>query len=467
MSKGNALQRITRVRTSLLLNSPFFGHLALRLRLKEAKYLPLAMTAHGALMMENSCAVDGKNFYYNPDFIDTLTDLELQAVVCHEVLHCAMGHPWRVGERNKMLANFAMDYAINPIVADAKMTLPKDALLDPKYKGMPFEQIYVKLLEQLPPNLKEEMKQMSQGMGGQGDQEGEDGGEEDGQGEEGDGKDGKGGKGKEKEGKDGKPKDGKGQGQQKDAQDKPQQGSGQQKKPGQGQGGGQAKRERWGGVVSAADQEDAKEQEAQWKVATIQAATEAKRQGNLPADLARLVDEAVRNKVDWKSALRRFMQSAAKNDYSWRMPSPRYSSQGLYLPHMHSETMPPVVVAIDTSGSIGQAELDSFAAELNSIISECKPEKTYVIFCDAAVANVQEFEVGDPIKLHPAGGGGTDFRPPFDWVKKQGIEPSCLIYMTDTFGTVGEAPEYPTLWAVTTPEKEMPWGETLYLGDDL
>src|SRR5260221_7458970 len=173
-----------------------------------------------------------------------------------------------------------MVYANNPIVADAKMTLPKDALLDPKYKGMPFEQIYVKLLEQLPPNLKEEMKQMSQGMGGHGDEEGEEGGEEDGQGEEGNGKDGKDGKGKEKEGKDGKPKDGKGQGQQKDAQDKPQQGSGQQKKPGQGQGGGQAKRERWGGVGSAADQEDAKEQEAQWKVATIQAATEAKRQGN-------------------------------------------------------------------------------------------------------------------------------------------------------------------------------------------
>lgn len=442
-----ARERLRLVRTSLILTNAFFGTLVMRLKLVEAEYLPQAMVRNekgevGILMRQNSCAVDGKNFYYNPKFLQTLTDAELKGVFCHEVLHCAMGHPWRVGERNKLLANIAMDFAINPVVVESGMTLPKDALLDPKFNGLPFEQIYTKLLEQMPPEIKKEIEEGKQG--GQGG-EGEGGG--------GEGKDKGQGQGKPQDEKEGK---GKGQGQPKDAKGK---GNGSE-------GSKEPKYDRWGGVVSH-QEEDAKEQESQWKVAAVQAATAAKQQGNLPAGLQRLVDEAVRNKVDWKSALRRFMQQSAKNDYSWRMPSPRYASQGLYLPRLYSETMPPVVVVVDTSGSIGQEELNVFHAELTSIIEECRPEKTWLVYCDAAVANVQEFIPGDPLEFKPGGGGGTNMPAALDWVDKEGIEPACVIVLTDGYTPFGESREYPVLWAITTRDIESPWGESLYLGDDL
>jgi predicted metal-dependent peptidase len=208
---------------------------------------------------------------------------------------------------------------------------------------------------------------------------------------------------------------------------------------------------------------------ADWEVATIQAAQAAQAVGHLPGFAKRLVDEIRKPKVDWKSVLRRWVQELAKADYTWKRPNSRYLSSGLYLPSLRSETMPPIVIAGDTSGSIGSKILDRFASEMNSILDECKPEKTYVMWWDTQVNHVDEFEASEPLVLNPVGGGGTMVGDVFHYIDREDIEPACVIVLTDMgIGDLNQLPEpgYPVLWASTTEGTREPFGEQLYIGGE-
>lgn len=201
-------------------------------------------------------------------------------------------------------------------------------------------------------------------------------------------------------------------------------------------------------------------QAIEWQIAAVQAATQAKKVGNLPGSLKRMVEEITEQKVDWKSALRAFMKERAKDDYSWSRPNRRFLSAGLYLPGMYSEAMGEVVVVIDTSGSIDQATLNAFGAEIKSIVDNTKPLMTRVIYCDAEVNHVDEFTAEQELHFKMHGGGGTDFRPPFNYVEQHGFKPACLVYLTDGYGPFPDEPPYPTMWVCTT-DIVAPFGRTI------
>jgi len=93
-------------------------------------------------------------------------------------------------------------------------------------------------------------------------------------------------------------------------------------------------------------------------------------------------------------------------------------SSGLYLPSIERSGVGDIVIAVDTSGSIGTKELEQFAGEINAIASEAQPESVRVIYCDADIQGVDEFGPSDPVRLSPKDGGGTDFVPPFKWVEE-------------------------------------------------
>lgn len=205
--------------------------------------------------------------------------------------------------------------------------------------------------------------------------------------------------------------------------------------------------------------------EAEWKAAAMQSAKAAAMQGMLPGSLARMVEELKRPRVDWKAELRRFIQQTARNDYAWTRQAARYLHAGLYLPGLKSETMPPLVVAVDTSGSIDAGTLVAFGAEIQSIMDETRPEALHIIYCDSSINKTQTHEPGDLIRLEAVGGGGTSFLPPFAWVDAEGIQPAALIYLTDLEGPApAQAPDYPVMWACTT-RKAAPWGQTISLED--
>ena len=211
--------------------------------------------------------------------------------------------------------------------------------------------------------------------------------------------------------------------------------------------------------------QDQAQEDQNWKVALSQAAQQAKACGNLPADLARLVQELVHPKLNPYDILRQFLEMSARNDYSWTPPNRRYISQGFYLPSLRSEELPAIVVAVDTSGSVDQEQLDQFAAEISGIL-EAYDTTITVIYCDSTMQGTPEtFTREDlPLTLAAAGGGGTDFRPPFKWVQDQELEPACLIYLTDMdCRRYPVDPGFPVLWAKigTWPTQAPPFGDVI------
>lgn len=216
-----------------------------------------------------------------------------------------------------------------------------------------------------------------------------------------------------------------------------------------------------GGKASPAEIEEAA---GDWKVKVEESARAAKMSGSLPSSLDRLIDGMREPKVDWKQALAEFISDSMPSDYSWDVPNRRHVHAGLYLPAPAPEdVLPPVVIGVDTSGSIGADELSAFAAEISAILQQYRTT-AHVVYCDARVQSVQEIESDDlPLTLEPKGGGGTEFSPVFDWVEENEVEPSCLIYLTDLYGGVNSEPDYPVLWVSTSPEMEGPFGKTLHI----
>lgn len=387
-------------RVKLLLDQPFFGSLMMHLKPVETKNVQTFST-------------NAKELFYNPDFMDKLNDDELQTVLAHEVMHCALGHPFRRGQREIGKFNKAADYAINNFldkVNEEQRTkgraepFPfsgqlKTCLVDHQYDPFSAEEIYARIPD--PPK---------QSGGGNG------------------------------------------------------QGSGGQ--PGQQPGKGSPSNGPGEFTDGAADQAEAEAQESTWKVALKQAALAAKGQGKLPAEAERMVQEFLTPKVPWAEVLRTFLTSAAKDDYSWTRPNRRYAGAGVILPGLHSPRLGPVVVAVDTSGSIDGKQFDEFIAEVRSILFDCRPEKLILVQCDARVHDWRELEVFDePANVKFKGGGGTDFRPVFTRVEKELITepPAALIYLTDMMGDFPDNdPGYPVLWAATT-SRQGPFGITLQI----
>jgi predicted metal-dependent peptidase len=134
----------------------------------------------------------------------------------------------------------------------------------------------------------------------------------------------------------------------------------------------------------------------------------------------------------------------------WTQPNKRYLYSGLYLPALNVPTLGTIAVIIDTSGSINQGELDIFASELQSILSIYPGTEIKVIYVDTKVANAETIDIYD-FQLHANGGGGTNFRPGFEYIEEKQIMPSCAIYFTDGWCSSfpEETPEYPTLWIST------------------
>lgn len=402
----NATDKIMQARTNMIVDNPFFGFLCLRLHMVEDCTAKTFWT-------------DGESIGYNPKFVDSLTLAETITVLAHEVMHVACLHPWRRDGRDNGDWQKATDYVVNQTLADAGFVMPKTALLNRQFDGLAAEQVFDAIHKDQPKQSDED-----------------DGKPEQNQGEnEGDG-------------------DGQGQGQA-DIQEQPDANGSQ---PDQGEddfGPGEVR------DGQAAEKEEA---EAKVKMAVLQAAQAAK--DDVPAGVKAMIQEIKNPTLDWRNILRKWMQTLSKDDYTWRTPNTRHLQRGFFLPSLGSESMPPICIWFDTSGSIfcNQVLINEFAAIINEIVRETQPERVYVGYADTKVQKVETFERGEEILIDPIGGGGTDFAPAFEWIETEGIEPTCVIYLTDLCGYFPKAaPDYPVLWASTYQGYTAPFGDTVYL----
>ncbi len=436
-----AILAMTRARSSLVLEHPFFGSIALRM----------------SLACDDGCSdlwADGRTLACNPVFAASLPQDRLKAALAHEVLHIALGHHVRRGEREEHLWNKACDYAVNGILVDSGFALPDGAPWRLEYAGRSADDIYVWLsrLQDTESHGASEAssngEESSVDAGGEGSLGGNEGQDNDSRGAS--------------SPQIGESKDG----------DETRRGSRlSQKIHGEEQ---EAEQNFKGEVrdhpllksMNGSSGNAMAEQEAD--IAMVQAMQEALRMGDMPAGLARLVSARVRPMLDWCQILARFIENCTDSDYSWTQPDRRYIHQGLYLPSRKEAKLPEIVLAVDCSGSVDKPMLERFCSELSGILETCDTTLT-VLYHDTRVNKHEIFTRQDmPFTPMPHGGGGTDFRPVPEYVEGLGLRPACLLWFTDMeCDRFPEEPSWPVLWVV--PERARvnpPYGDVLRMPDN-
>jgi len=400
----NARQAILKARIALVLKQPFFGNLAMRLKLVNAdSWLTTAAT-------------DGRHFYYNSDFILKLPTNQMMFLFCHELLHCAYDHMNRGMGKQKDIANVAMDYVVN---ADCikynlgqKITVVP-VLYDRKYDDWNFEQVYDDLIKNAQKiNIEDLLDQL---LDDHLDPEKDGKGSGDGEGKDGD-----------KEGK-GRP---------------------------------------------TLSQEERQKIKDEFKEAMLAAAQSAGA-GNVPGNVKRMINELTQPKINWRELITQQIQSTVKNDYTWTIPNKKMFSQGFVLPNMRKDQAIDVCIAIDTSGSIGQEQLNNFFGEINGIMQTFDDYKVKIWCFDTQVHNPQEYTTADGDELvnyEPKGFGGTDFDANWTWMKNEDVNPKLFIVFTDgePFGSWGDENYCDTVWIIHNKYNktiEPPFGVHAYYED--
>lgn len=216
------------------------------------------------------------------------------------------------------------------------------------------------------------------------------------------------------------------------------------------------------------DWDGAKDMTAEEKAELAREIDEAIRQGQIVAGKTgsggdRSIEELLKPQVDWREAFRDFVTSTcAGNDFStWKKPNRRYIGAGYYMPTTFSETVEDIVLAIDTSGSIGGRELASWLTEAKSIADSVKPAKVHIMYWDTRVARHEVYERHELDNMiqstKPAGGGGTSVECVPEFMGANGIRPQAVVVLTDGYlgGSWGQW-SCPVLWTILNNKRANP-----------
>tara|TARA_R100000544_G_scaffold15146_2_gene7053 strand:- start:318 stop:1595 length:1278 start_codon:yes stop_codon:yes gene_type:complete len=398
--------------------------------MSEPKYTALA----GILMIGDktidedlpTACTNGRDERYGREFLKSINDSEIRGVIIHENKHKMYRHlkTWKhLWDIDPQLANMAMDYVINLEILDENQdgfaTLPEGALIDERFRGMDTAQVFNILRKE------QESKPTGEGEGsGSGDNEsGGDGG-----------------------------------------QVRSNTTGSQNTAVGEGTG------------FDEHDWEGAKDMTPDEERDLARDIDEAIRQGamsagKMGANSARSLQELLQPQVDWREVLREFINATCSGrDYStWARPNRRYLSQGVYMPTGISQQVGELVLAIDTSGSVGQLELTVMLTEVKAVCDTVKPDRVRILYWGHEVVGDEVYENNELDKLvqstKPRGGGGTDVRCITHYMEKKNIKPQATIVLTDGYlgGGWGEW-TCPVLWAVLDNKRAVPdTGKTVHI----
>ena len=399
--------------------------------MSEPKYTALA----GILMIGDktidedlpTACTNGRDEKYGREFIKSICDSDVRGVIIHENKHKMYRHlkTWKhLWDIDPQLANMAMDYVINLEILDENppdskgkrfATLPEGALVDERFRGMDTAQVFN--------ILRKEQESKPPGTGeGSDSQDNESGGD----GEQGDGST-----------------------------------TGSQNTP---------------VGFDEHDWEGAKDMTPDEERDLARDIDEAIRQGamsagKMGANSARSLQELLKPQVDWREVLREFINATCSGrDYStWARPNRRYLSQGVYMPTGISEQVGELVLAIDTSGSVGQLALTVMLTEVKAVCDIVKPDRVRILYWGHEVVGDEVYETNELDRLvqstKPRGGGGTDVRCVTAYMEEKNINPQATIVLTDGYlgGGWGEW-TCPVLWAVLDNKGAVPnTGKTVHI----
>lgn len=410
---------ISSFRLRIRMKSPFFATLSLLAHFKPTYHHPTAAT-------------DGKDIFFNPDFFASLTPAEQEGVLLHELLHAALLHVTRRGQREAILWNIAADIIVNGLIAEQNVfTLPSDALREPKWEKLSVEEIYTLLMQQENHPQLPNFDLLSQPP-------------EDAQGDKGNSNGSSDNKSKGKDTKD-------------NNFNANSNGSSDDDSTG---------KNTEDNNFSSLSQAQKEALDTHWKNALQQATLIARstNQGTLPAGLERQLKELSQAQLDWRTYLWRYLVQTPTDFQGFDR---RFVGRGLYLDTIAGESVQ-VFVAVDTSGSVGEQELKLFLSEVQGILGAYPHLKCILYYTDAEAYGPYSLTSDSSIP-QPVGGGGTSFVPFFNKVESirdfdtQGV----CVYLTDGYGTFPtDIPNLPVLWVVTPGGldlEQFPFGEAVRL----
>lgn len=195
------------------------------------------------------------------------------------------------------------------------------------------------------------------------------------------------------------------------------------------------------------DAEEKQAEEYKQAESALAAAELAKLAGKGSSLIDQIIKELITPVVAWYDELRQIMTEKSRDDYTWKKPNKRYMGTGFYLPSLENETFGLIGLFWDTSGSTRRLQ-DRFAGEMDSIKREVNAPMMVAYF-DTKVVKYEMFEPQDDLEIKPVGGGGTDFRAPFNWAERNDFEPRIAIVFTDgECYSYPDEPDYEVIWAV-------------------
>lgn len=367
-------RRLLIARNRILSTHGFFG-----LLLMHAKY---SFDYH-----ENTFATDGTTIYVDPKFLDKIDDEFLDFVLMHEILHMALSHIPRAGDRDNKRWNIACDTVVNSNIFLESPNL-KCRFKDTSYYLTPngeegykytAEEVYNMLKSHKPKPKKENNK-----------------------------------------------------------------GTPSIPKPDGENDGGKIIDDHSKWKKALEDGEDSKIEEIhKWQERLFSAAKAATSYGgggigtqSLMAE--RIIKEFLRPKIDWRKELRNAIESIVVVDYTFLPPDRRLNDYDFFFPSFDEKNQDKpqkLLFAIDTSGSISEDMLTKAYSEVKGAIEQFDGYiDGYICFFDARMSEVKEFNTTDDLKkIPPLGGGGTDVTVVFDYLEKNRNDFKTLIVLTDGY----------------------------------
>jgi len=395
-------EKINKAKARLMLEHPYFGTVASSLKLEKNNEI-LTFTS------------DGERMSYNSEYLERLSVEDVEFVMANGAMHAVLQHQDRMSSRTKWLWQTATDYVVNGMLVKNGMQAPEYANYEPKFEGMYAEEVYEILHSEMMDNAQHSMEQEQQQVT--------------------------------------------------DAEDdihaenlhmSAEYTPSDDAKESQEEENTKAKEE------EQASSSDAEELAEEMKERLEQVFQKLKRQGDLPKDMHFVVPEYFSHKIDWREFLYGYIASHAKTTYSFNPPNMKYLYRGIYLPSLSSDLLR-IIVAVDTSGSVDEALLGTFLGEVNSMMQQYPNYEIDLITADAKIQSHKTFLPGELLDYELSGGGGTDFRPVFEYIDQHIDYPTLLLYFTDGQGTFPQhEPSYDLLWIM--PEAvDVPFGEVVVL----
>lgn len=184
--------------------------------------------------------------------------------------------------------------------------------------------------------------------------------------------------------------------------------------------------------------------------------------GHVPGEVLRALEEG-RARIPWRRVLRQYLQAALdRDDLDPRRPNRRWLTEGFVVPGLGGERVGLAIIALDTSGSVSNELLGEAFAEIRSIAAELADLR--VVVADAKVQQVLSADNVDSwlAARRARGGGGTDHRPVFDWVRRERLQPDVFVGITDLHTELPKArPPYPVVWVCPKRHGKAPWGRVI------